>query len=156
LQYKISETQNVALTLNRRITRPAYPQLNPIINVIDHTLHETGNKDLNPETADKVEINHSLIKQKLQLRTGVFFSTTQNFITQVTLLSSPKNLILTYINGKRDNRAGTNMDANFNINKYISINPALSLFYSKTTGHYNEIDLSANNLAWTGSFKVTV
>ena len=156
LQYKMNESQNLALTLNRRITRPTYPQLNPIINVIDHTLYETGNKDLNPETVDKVEINHSLIKQKLQLRTGLFFSTTQNYITQVTLLSPPDNLILTYINGKRENKAGGNIDANYNFNKYLSLNPVLSFFHSQTTGQYNEMDLSTNGFAWTGSLKITV
>lgn len=156
LQYKINETQNLALTLNRRITRPTYPQLNPIINVIDHTLYETGNKDLNPEIADKIEINHSLIKQKFQLRTGLFFITTQNYITQVTILSPPDNLILTYINGQRENKIGGNIDANYNINKYISLNPAFSLFYSKTTGQYNEIDLSTNSFVWTGSLKIMV
>ena len=156
LQYNISETQNLALTLNRRITRPTYPQLNPIINVIDHTLYETGNKDLNPETSDKVEISHSLIGQKLQLRTGLFFSTTQNYITQVTLLSSPDKLILTYINGKRENKTGGNIDANYNVNKYLSINPVFSIFHSQTTGQYNEIDLSTNSFAWTGNMKLTI
>jgi outer membrane receptor protein involved in Fe transport len=156
LQYKISEAQNVALTFNRRITRPVYPQLNPIINVIDHTLYETGNKDLNPETADKVEINYSLLKRKLQLRTGLFFSTTKDYITQLTLLSPPENLILTYVNGKRDNKIGGNIDVNYNINKYISLNPALSIFHSQTTGQYNEMDLKTKGLAWTGSLKLTV
>ena len=156
LQYNMNESQNLALTFNRRITRPTYPQLNPIINVIDHTLYETGNKDLNPETTDKVEINHSLIKQKLQLRTGLFFSSTKNYITQVTLLSPPDNLIFTHINGKRENKAGGNIDANYNVNKYLSMNPVLSFFYSQTTGRYNEMDLSTNGFAWTGSLKITV
>ncbi len=156
LKYNINQSQNLALTFNRRITRPTYPQLNPIINVIGHTLYETGNKDLNPETADKVEINYSLIKQKLQLRTGVFFSTTKDYITQITLLSPPENLILTYVNGKRDNKVGTNIDLNYTINKYISLNPVFSLFYNQTTGQYNEIDLGTNGLAWTGSFKIAV
>ena len=156
LQYNMDGNQNLALTLNRRITRPTYPQLNPIINVIDHTIYETGNKDLDPETTDKVEINYSLIKQKLQLRTGLFFSTTKDYITQVTLLSPPDNLILTYINVKRENKVGGNVDVNYNINKYISLNPALSLFYSKTTGKDNDMDLGTNSLAWTGSLKITV
>lgn len=156
LQYNINKTQNLTLTFNRRITRPTYPQLNPIINVIDHSLYETGNKDLNPEIAGKVELNHSFIKQKLQLRTGIFFSTTKDFITQVTLLSPPDNLILTYVNGKRDNKIGGNIDLNYNIIKYLSINPVFSIFYSQATGQYNEIDLSSNGWAWKGSLKVTI
>jgi outer membrane receptor protein involved in Fe transport len=156
LQYNINEAQNLALTFNRRITRPAYPQLNPIINLIDHTLYETGNKDLNPETADKVEVNYAFIKRRLQLRTGVFFSSTQDFITQTTILSPPDNLVLTYINGKRDNKVGSNLDLNYSLNKYLSFNPVFSLFYSKSTGQYEEIDLNTKGLAWTGSMKLSL
>ncbi|MDR2907108.1 MAG: TonB-dependent receptor family protein [Bacteroidales bacterium] len=156
LQYNINQSQNLALTFNRRITRPTYPQLNPIINIIDHTIYETGNKNLNPETADMFEINHAFIKQKLQLRTALFFSTIKDFITQVTLLSPPDNLILTFINGNRENKIGGNFDINYNLNKYVSINPAFSFFHAQTTGQYNEIDLGTKNWAWTGNCKITI
>ena len=156
LKYDINESNVLALTVNRRITRPTYPQLNPIINVIDHFTYETGNKNLAPEVLDKIELNYSFIKEKVQLRTNLFFSTTKNFITQVTLLSPPDKLTITYVNGKRENKMGADIDVNYNICKYISINPILSGFIAQTTGQYNEIDLSAKSLAWTGSLKVLI
>ena len=65
-------------------------------------------------------------------------------------------LLLSDTNGKRENKAGGNIDANYNVNKYLSLNPVLSFFHSQTTGQYNEMDLNTNGFAWTGSLKITV
>jgi len=156
MKHNLNKTQSIALSLNRRITRPNYPQLNPFINVIDQMTYETGNKNLEPEILDKLEFNYSLIKEKIQFKTNIFVSTTKDFITQVSLLSVPDKLILTYVNGDRQNKIGGDFDITYKINKFISVNPAFTVFQSKSTGQYNEIDLSTNNLAWTGNLKIIV
>jgi outer membrane receptor protein involved in Fe transport len=156
LKHNINKTQSVALSINRRITRPTYPQLNPFINVIDQMTYETGNKNLEPEILDKIELNYSLIKEKFQFKTNVYFSTTKDFITQVSMLSIPDKLILTYVNGDRQNKIGGDFDITYKFNKYISINPGFSVFQTNSTGQYNEIDLRTNNLAWTGNIKTTI
>lgn len=118
--------------------------------------YETGNKNLEPETLDKIEFNYSLIKEKLQLRTNIFYSLTKNFITQVSLLSTPDKLIITYVNGDKQNKIGSDFDITYKPNKYISINPSFSIFYAKSIGQYNEIDLNTNNIAWTGNLKTII
>ncbi len=156
LKHNIGKYQSLALSVNRRITRPTYPQLNPFIYVIDQMTYETGNKQLEPEVLDKIEFNHSLIKEKFQLRTNLFFSVTDKFISQVSMLSLPDKLILTYVNGDKQKRLGGDIDLSYRINRFISVNPAFSLFYTKSNGHYNEIDLSTDNFAWTGNVKTIV
>jgi outer membrane receptor protein involved in Fe transport len=156
LKHNINKTQSVALSINRRITRPTYPQLNPFINVIDQMTYETGNKNLEPEILDKIELNYSLIKEKFQFKTNVYFSTTKDFITQVSMLSVPDKLILTYVNGDRQNKIGGDFDITYKFNKYISINPGFSVFQTNSTGQYNEIDLRTYNLAWTGNIKTII
>lgn len=152
----INKTQSIALSINRRVTRPTYPQLNPFINVIDQTTYETGNKNLKPEISDKVEFSYSWIKEKYQLRSILYYSSTKDFITQVSSLSPPDNLILSYVNGSRLNKMGADIDYAYKFNKVLSVNPAFSVFYTKSTGNYNEIDLSVNNFAWTGNIKTTI
>lgn len=152
----INKYQSIAFSVNRRITRPTYPQLNPFINVIDQMTYETGNKNLIPEIADKAELNHTWIRQQFQLRSNVYFSTSKYFITQVTALTSPSELFITYINGSRLNKVGADLDATLKINKIFSLNPGLSVFYAKSTGTYNGMDLGVNNLAWTGNLKATI
>ncbi|HBB91646.1 MAG TPA: hypothetical protein DC042_07975 [Bacteroidales bacterium] len=155
IKRNISKAQSIAFTINRRVTRPTYPQLNPFINVIDQMTYETGNRNLVSEMLDKAELNHTWIKEKFQTRTNLYYSTTKNFITQVTLPSSSSELFITYINGGRLNKVGADLDATVKIKRVFILNPGFSVFYARSTGTYNSIDLSLNNLAWTGNLKAT-
>jgi len=155
VKYPINATQNIALSLTRRVTRPTYPQLNPYIIVIDQITYETGNQHLIPEIVDKLEFNHSWVKNEFQLRSNLYYGITKDFITQVSLLSS-NNLIVTYVNGNKQIKTGLDIDATYKINKVFSFNPALSVFYSKSDGKYNEIDLETSGMAWTGNLKFSV
>jgi outer membrane receptor protein involved in Fe transport len=156
LTRNINKAQSLSLSINRRVTRPTYPQLNPFINVIDQTTYETGNKNLKPEISDKVEINYSLIKEKCQFRSNFYYSSTKDFITQVSLLAPPDNLILTFVNGNRLNKIGSDLDYVYKFNKVFSVNPAISVFYTNSSGYYNEVNLSVNDFAWTGNIKTTI
>ena len=153
LKYNINSIQNIGLSITRRVTRPTYPQLMSYIVVIDQMTYETGNKNLVPEIADKIELNHSLIKEKLQIRSNLYYSVTQNYITQISTLPSPQNLIVTYANGDRSKKMGLDMDVTYKICKSFSVNPGFSVFHINSTGRYNEIDLSANNVAWSANIK---
>jgi outer membrane receptor protein involved in Fe transport len=156
LKYNVDKTQEIALSFNRRITRPTYPQLNPFIIVIDQMTYETGNKNLDPEIVDKVELSHSWIKEKLQLSSNLYFSTTKDFITQISTLSNSNKLIVTYVNGNRQNKIGGDFDARYKFNGILSVNPSLSLFYTKSNGNHNGIDLGTSNLAWAGNIKTVI
>jgi outer membrane receptor protein involved in Fe transport len=153
VKYNINATQNIGLSLTRRVTRPTYPQLMSYIVVIDQMTYETGNKNLVPEIADKIELNHSLIKEKLQIRSNLYYIVTQNYITQISTLPSPQSLIVTYANGDRSDKVGIDLDVTYKIRKSFSVNPGVSVFHVNSTGKYNEIDLSTNNTAWTGNIK---
>ena len=153
VKYNITSSQNVGLSLTRRVTRPIYPQLMSYIVVIDQTTYETGNKNLVPETIDKIELNHSWVKEKLQIRSNLYYSFTRNFIAQVSTLPSPDKLVVTYVNGNRSSKMGMDLDAVYKIRKSLSVNPGVSVFRVHSTGRYNEIDLSTNDVAWSANVK---
>ncbi len=153
LKYNISSTQNIGLSITRRVTRPTYPQLMSYIVVIDQMTYETGNKNLVPEIADKIELNHSFIKEKAQIRSNLYYSVTQNYITQISTLPSPSNLIVTYANGDKSYKLGLDLDVTYKISKSFTVNPGFSVFHINSTGKYNEIDLSTNNVAWSANIK---
>ena len=155
-KYNLNSSSNIALSLSRRISRPTYGQLNPFIIVIDQITYETGNKSLEPETLDKLEVNYSLFKEKYQIKTNAFFSQTAKYISQVSLLSSGNNLVVTYVNGDRQIKAGIDVDATLKLAERVSLNSAASLFYSSATGMVGQTDLSARGFAWTGNIKATV
>ncbi len=153
IKRNLTKNQSIALSFNSRITRPTYPQLNPYVNVIDQTTYETGNKNLDPERLYKTELNYSFLKEKTQFTANLYGSATRDFITQVTRLIPPDTLILTYVNGKITYKTGGESDFTYIFNKYFSINPSISLFYLKTKGQVDDIDLGTENWAWTGNLK---
>jgi outer membrane receptor protein involved in Fe transport len=153
LKYNINAYQNIGLSLTRRVTRPTYPQLMSYIVVIDQMTYETGNKNLVPEIIDKIELNHSWLKEKLQIRSNLYYSVTQNFIAQVSTLPTPDNLVVTYVNGNRSTKFGIDADAVYKIRKSFSVNPGFSVFQVNSTGKYNGIDLSTNNMAWSANIR---
>jgi outer membrane receptor protein involved in Fe transport len=152
-KYKINKVNQLGFSLTRRVTRPTYGQLNPFIVVIDQMTFETGNKYLQPETLDKIELNHTLLKKSWQLRSNFYLSTAKDFITQITFLTPEDDLIVTYANGSRQNKAGIDLDATVKLGNLFSLNPGFSAWYAASTGEYQGMSLNANGFAWTGNIK---
>lgn len=153
LKYNFGKTMELALNYNKRITRPTYPQLNPFIIVIDQMTLETGNKYLQPEITDKIELGFYLTEDCYQFSGNLYYNSTKQLITQITTIPTPEKLILTYVNCDKQLKTGGDFDINLKFSRVFSINPAFSCFYTKTTGSYNGIDLSTNDLAWSGNIK---
>ena len=153
LKYQLNNKNQFLFQINRRITRPNYPQLNPYINLIDQLTYETGNKNLQPEVIDKAELSYSFVDQRFIFNMNLYSSITQRFITQVSVISNNNQLAITYVNGDKQFKHGSDLDLKIIPNKRFNIQTGLSLFYTQTTGVYNEVDLSSNNLAWKGNVK---
>jgi outer membrane receptor protein involved in Fe transport len=156
LKYNLKPNSSLAFSITRRITRPTYPKLNPFMVVIDELTYETGNKNLQPETMDKAELNYSWIREKYQIRSNLYVSRAKSFISQVSVLSAADKLIVTYVNGERQLKSGLDLDVTYKISKSISLNSGLSAFHTTSSGSYGAVDLSTNDLAWTGNFKALV
>jgi len=153
VRYEINKEQNLSLNYTRRITRPAYPQINPFISVIDEMTYESGNRDLLPELIDKIEFNYSLQKKQLQFRGNVYYSFTKDYISQVTTLSTDNKLLITYANANQQQKAGSDIDIYWSLSKKLSINPSFSFFYNNSTGEYKGSDLSSGGFSWATNVK---
>lgn len=154
VKYKANKVNQLGFSLTRRVTRPTYGQLNPFIVVIDQMTFETGNKTLQPETLDKIELNHTLIKQSWQLRSNFYMSSANDFITQITYLTPEDDLMVTYANGDRQNKVGIDLDATVKIGKLFTLNPGFSSWYAASNGMYQGMSLNAEGFAWTGNMKL--
>ena len=152
-RYDISKEQNLSFSFTRRITRPAYPQINPFVSVIDQMTYESGNRELLPELINKVELNYSFQKKQTQFRWNAYYSITTDFITQITTLSAADKLLITYANATQQQKAGSDIDLGLNIGKKLSVNPSLSFFYNESKGNYKGTDLSSKGFAWAGNVK---
>jgi outer membrane receptor protein involved in Fe transport len=63
IERSIAPDHDLALSLNRRINRPTYNQLNPFRSFVDATSYRAGNPSLRPETSYNIDIAHTF-KQK--------------------------------------------------------------------------------------------
>lgn len=118
--------------------------------------YETGNKDLKPELVDKVELSYSLILKKVSLRANVYYSHTRDFITQVSLLNNPEALIITYVNGTRMRRTGSDLDLTWRVAPFLSLQPALSLYYANASGTYGTLDLGVKDVSWSTNMRINI
>ena len=63
IERTLSPDHDLSLSLNRRINRPTYNQLNPFRSFVDATSYRAGNPNLRPETSNNIDVAHTF-KQK--------------------------------------------------------------------------------------------
>ncbi|MEP6844973.1 MAG: TonB-dependent receptor [Panacibacter sp.] len=57
--YQLNENNQFAISVGRRIDRPAYQQLNPFISYVDKYMRMAGNPYLQPQTSTNIELSHT-------------------------------------------------------------------------------------------------
>ena len=105
-KYNFSDHQEIAFRFIRNATRPDYPQLTPSVTYIDRQTFEQGNPMLKLEITNRVEINHSYSGKQAQIKSTLYFSATEKFISPVYSISSDDKLLLNYTNGSMLNKVG--------------------------------------------------
>ncbi|BDD03557.1 TonB-dependent receptor domain-containing protein [Aureibacter tunicatorum] len=89
LQYNISEGKHfhiVSMIYNKKINRPSYEQLNPVMNIEDPYNVVQGNINLKPEKVHNMELFHQIRTDKLQFSTTIFGRNTQDVIQRINTL----------------------------------------------------------------------
>ncbi len=99
---KINTKNEIQLNFTRKINRPNFFQMLPIVMAADNFNYRTGNPKLQPEFINKAEINYNYIKPNINFLTSLYGQYTDNSIVYVSYPSSTNaNLIInTFRNGK--------------------------------------------------------
>ena len=92
LKYKLSDSHSLALLYGRRINRPNYRDLNPLIEINDRFLYDKGNTELKPETTENIELSYFL---KNQYSVSLFYTYKNNPIAKSYLLGENNVTIVT-------------------------------------------------------------
>lgn len=114
------------------------------IVVSDQMTYETGNNNLIPEISDKIEFYHSFIKEKVQIKSNMYYNITHNYIAQISTLQTAQQLIESYANGNISKKSGIDLDATYKIGQEFSVNPGFSIFHiircsgASNTGQYTD------------------
>ena len=143
VSYEINDKNQFALSIGRRIDRPAYQQLNPFIGFIDKYTYSTGNPFLQPQFSNNIELSHSY---KNLLTTTINYSVIHDMINE-TLIHKDSTIIRSVGNiGTRYNY-GITESTTIPVSKWYSATLFTNLYQNKYIGAINGYAFNAKQLA---------
>ena len=148
LNWRVVPRWSLSAALTRRISRPTYPQLNPYINLIDTQTYETGNMQLLPEKANKMDAGYSYTGKYLTLNGNAYVTYTTGYINQVAYLDNGI-LVTTYINADSDIKTGMDHNIRYSPTRWMTVDLASNTFYSASRGSFKGNDI--RNQGWTNN-----
>lgn len=129
LTYNITDSQNLSLVYNRRITRPNYRDLSPFDYMVDEYTISKGNPKLNPELTHNLEM--AFVFKKIY-RANFFYTSTDNAIAKGFEVLENGGLLITPQNIASNKRTGIKLDAGRLINlKWWQMSTSISAFYTE-------------------------
>lgn len=142
IQYKISGSQNVKFTYNRRITRPGIYQLNPFIKLNNYQNITSGNPFLEPEHRDKVQLTYSINFKKNFLKPFVYHTILSKKISDVSTLEELPNGL--FVTRTAPENVLTGYEQGIGVNSMLWF---VKLDGKIFRGHYDEYTSSTGTLA---------
>jgi len=134
--FKISEKNNLNLSLGRRIDRPAYEQMNPYRSLINATTFSEGNPYLLPQLTYNTELTYSY---KNEFFAALAYSLTNDNITDVLIQDSQtQTTSQTVVNLNRLNYYSINLTYSKKLTKWWTTNTNLLSYYGIYAGTIND------------------
>ncbi|WP_290797648.1 outer membrane beta-barrel protein [Flavihumibacter sp. UBA7668] len=82
---ELDSSNELSLTMNKRIDRPPYQQLNPFVFIINKYTYQKGNPLMKPQFTYSIELSH---RYKNLLNTSISYSDTRDYFSQIFLSDS--------------------------------------------------------------------
>ncbi len=145
LTYKLAERQVLSLTYSRRINRPNYADLNPVIKLIDQYSYTQGNPFLIPEFSHNLDIGYKTGPVLLTLYGNVNRNAVDDFLFQSEENSAS---VLTKTNFVRSRSAGLSANTSIPVGKKIEF--YLYGLYAYNEANFKDNETVFNNNTWFG------
>ncbi|MBL7818602.1 MAG: TonB-dependent receptor [Saprospiraceae bacterium] len=133
LSKKLSKNEEIQANFSRKINRPNFMQLMPVIMGADPTTIRVGNAALTPEFINLAELNYNKMWKSNNWLISAYLRADENPITTVSLPlegDSTKSKI-TFINGKSALRYGLDNTVKFLLMKDLELTTNFNLFNIK-------------------------
>ena len=158
LSKELTKTDQLQLSLTRRVNRPNFFQIIPFVDYSDSLNITRGNADLVPEFTTSSEISYSKSKGTATLLTSVYFKHTNNLITrylnqETNPITGNIDLINTYINANSSDNYGVEFTFTNKIKKWWDFTANLNMYNSKINIENIENSTSQAGL-WTAFGKI--
>ena len=142
IQWNLSQTQNIGLSYNMRISRPGISYLNPYVDTSDPTARSYGNSDLDVERGHNISLVYNLYSPKWIVNLTLRESLVGNGISSYSFYDADNLLNTTYGNIVRTSTTGLNAFINWNAS------PTTRIFLN---GGLNYVDLRSEVLGQQNS-----
>jgi outer membrane receptor protein involved in Fe transport len=166
ITYKLNSTEDFQLNYSRRIDRPTFFQLSPIVNISNPENISIGNPDLKPEFTDAFEFSYD----KTYAHGGNFLATVYfkystglitNYVYQAPspLNGSDTAYFNTYENANYSYSYGLELTNKVTIARIWDLTANVNFFDSKIDASNVQTGLASSGLSWFGklnnSFKLS-
>ncbi|MDM1292732.1 TonB-dependent receptor [Sphingobacterium sp. N143] len=136
LSKKLSEKDQLQMSVTRRVNRPNFFQLIPFIDYTDSLNITRGNADLVPEFTTSGELSYSHTHGKGTFLASIYYKYTNNLITryltqEVNPITDKLDFINTYINANSAKNYGAEFTYTNNLQKWWDLTADLNLYNSK-------------------------
>lgn len=170
LVYSPTEKNQYQLSYSRRVDRPSLEQTKPVREFATPLVTSVGNPELDPQFTNSMEFNYTRMLEKGSVTAGVFVRNIQQEISRL-IFPDPENpefgQILTFENYKDNTAWGFEASANYKINKWWDMQPAVDFSNIRQRGtvglvdagaisfEEREVDVAAFNARINNNFKAT-
>jgi ferric enterobactin receptor len=158
LSQKLKNKQELQFSVTRRVNRPNFFQLLPIVDYTDNLNISKGNPDLKPEFTQSFEMSYSkTYRKKDNLLTSIYYKKTTDLITRyqdkgVNPVTGNEVLINTFVNANSSQAYGAEATSINYLNSWWDISTNLNLYNSKINTN-NLLGVSQDAIwSWFGKF----
>ena len=148
LSKKLDKTSEIQVNFSRKIQRPNFMQLMPIIQNTDRQNIRIGNPKLQPEFVNLSELNYNKLFGAHNWLISLYYMVETNTIKPFTSPSTtdPSVLITTFVNAKNETRFGLDNTLKLAMAKNLDFTTNFNLF----NFNVSSTDVSRNSWSYTG------
>lgn len=153
LTQKLGNRQDLQLSYSRRINRPNFFQLIPIVDYTDKLNITQGNPALKPEFTQSLEMSYlKTFKGNNTFLASVYYRYTNNLITrylnkELNPFTGTEDLINTYINANSSYSGGAEFTGQNTINKWWDVSSNVNIYNSKI--NTSNTGLASQDALWS-------
>jgi len=128
LSQKLGDTEDMSLSYSRKVRRPGYRELSPVVRTFSPVFYRVGNPDLNSEFINSFELNFVKFFTTFSVIPSVFYRLTTDKITSYSTLIDSNISLNTSINADKEISYGAEILLNGAFSKSFSLNGSISYF----------------------------
>jgi hypothetical protein len=162
LGIELSETANITIGYNRRISRPRSRTLNPFQSRSSETSFFQGNPYVKPSYSNGFDIGYLKQLKKITINSSIYFRRTEKPISRITVETGD----IATVNGEeipvikrfpvnlgRTDQLGIEANSSVRWSTKWRSNLSFNLFRSIEKGTYEDLTFDNENESWTGNLR---